>query len=236
MPTDAHIVKSYTAEIEHLTTMIAEMGGYAETAVAEAVQALRRRDSARAAQVIEGDRRIDALEEQVSAYVVRMLALRQPMAADLRTIVAGLKIAGDLERIGDYAKNIAKRTIILNKSPATGPIAGISHLSKMVEVMLHEVLNAYTAGDAKTAEQLRARDDEVDDAHTGLFRELLTYMMEDPRTITPCTHLIIIAKNLERIGDHSTNIAENLVFQVRGERLTDRHADDPDSEDPQARL
>ena len=236
MPTDAHIVKSYTAEIEHLTALIAEMGGYAETAVAEAVQALRRRDSDRANRVIEGDRRIDALEEQVSASVVRMLALRQPMAADLRTIVACLKIAGDLERIGDYAKNIAKRTVILNKSPATGPIAGIWHLSKMVEVMLHEVLDAYSAGNADAAEQLRARDHDVDDAHTGLFRELLTYMMEDPRTITVCTHLIIIAKNLERIGDHSTNIAENLVFQVRGERMTDRHADDTDGNDPQERL
>ena len=236
MPADAHIVKSYTAEIDHLTALIAEMGGCAETAVVEAVQALRRRDSDRAAKVIEGDRKIDALEEQVSASVVRMLALRQPMAADLRTIVAGLKIAGDLERIGDYAKNIAKRTIILNKSPATGPIAGISHLSKMVEVMLHEVLNAYSAGDADAATLLRARDQDVDEVHTGLFRELLTYMMEDPRTITACTHLIIIAKNLERVGDHSTNIAENLVFQVRGERLTDRHADDAESGDPTDRL
>jgi len=235
MPSE-HIVKSYTAEMDHLTTLIAEMGGYAETAVIEAMQALRRRDSDRAERVIEGDRKIDALEEQVSSLVVRLLALRQPMAADLRTIFAALKIAGDLERIGDYAKNIAKRTLILNKSPATGPVAGIANLSRMVEAMLHDVLNAYVANDAAVAERLRLRDSEVDEAHTGLFRELLTYMMEDPRTISVCTHLIIVAKNLERIGDHSTNIAENLIYQVRGERLTDRHADNPQSDNPDARL
>ncbi|MCA8929669.1 MAG: phosphate signaling complex protein PhoU [Alphaproteobacteria bacterium] len=236
MTSDGHIVKSYTAEMDRLTAMIAEMGGYAETALAEAMLALRRRDGDRAERVILGDRKIDALEEQVSALVIRLLALRQPMAADLRTIVAALKISGDLERIGDYAKNIAKRTLILNQSPPTGPVAGIAHLSRMVEAMLHEVLNAYVAGDATAAERLRERDSGVDDAHTGLFRELLTYMMEDPRTISVCTHLIFIAKNLERIGDHSTNIAENLVYQVRGERLGDRHADDPESDNPEARL
>lgn len=236
MPSEGHIVKAYTAEIDHLTAMIAEMGGYAETAVTEAVQALRRRDTERAQRVVEGDRKIDALEEQVSAHVVRLLALRQPMAADLRTIVAALKIAGDLERIGDYAKNIAKRTVALNQSPATGPIVGIAHLSRMVEAMLRDVLNAYVANDAEAAKQLRLRDTEVDEAHTGLFRELLTYMMEDPRTITVCTHLIIVAKNLERIGDHATNIAENLVYQVRGERLADRHTDESDSDDTPVRL
>jgi phosphate transport system protein len=224
MPTDAHIVKSFTVELDRLATMIAEMGGHVEAAIADATSALRRRDSDLANRVIEGDRKIDQLEAQVSANVVRMLALRQPMAADLRTIVAALKIAGDLERAGDYAKNIAKRTLILNQSPVTGPIAGIANLSQMVSAMLREVLDAYLAGDAKAAEALRVRDEVVDAAHTGLFRELLTYMMEDPRTITACTHMVFIAKNLERIGDHATNIAENLVFQVRGEHLEDRHA------------
>ena len=224
MPTDAHIVKSFTVELDRLATMIAEMGGHVEAAIADATSALRRRDSDLANRVIEGDRKIDQLEAQVSANVVRMLALRQPMAADLRTIVAALKIAGDLERAGDYAKNIAKRTLILNQSPVTGPIAGIANLSQMVSAMLREVLDAYLAGDAKAAEALRVRDEVVDAAHTGLFRELLTYMMEDPRMITACTHMVFIAKNLERIGDHATNIAENLVFQVRGEHLEDRHA------------
>lgn len=223
---EGHIVKAYTAEIEQLTALLAEMGGYAEAAVSEAIQALRRRDSEQAQHVIDNDRKIDALEAQVSSLVVRLLALRQPMATDLRTIVAGLKIASDLERIGDYAKNIAKRALILNRAPVTGPIAGIHNLSRMAELMLHEVLDAYSNSDADAAEDVRARDQELDDAHTGLFRELLTYMMEDPRTITACTHLVFVAKNLERIGDHSTNIAENLVFQVRGERLGNRH-DDP---------
>lgn len=224
MPTDAHIVKSFTAELDRLTTMIAEMGGHVEAAIADATTALRRRDSDLANRVIEADRTIDQLEAQVSAHVVRMLALRQPMATDLRTIVAALKIAGDLERAGDYAKNIAKRTLILNQSPVTGPVSGIANLSQMVSAMLREVLDAYLAGDSKVAEASRARDEVVDAAHTGLFRELLTYMMEDPRTITACTHMVFIAKNLERIGDHATNIAENLVFQVRGEHLEDRHA------------
>ncbi len=223
MAADSHIVKSYTAELDQLTTMIAEMGGLAEAAVADATLALRRRDSDLAQRVIEGDRKIDALEAQVASNVVRMLALRQPMATDLRTIVAALKIAGDLERAGDYAKNIAKRSLILNQSPVTGPISAIANLSQMVAAMLHEVLDAYVAGDADVAERVRDRDEDIDAAHTSLFRELLTYMMEDPRTITACTHMVFIAKNLERVGDHATNIAENLVYQVRGEHLIDRH-------------
>jgi phosphate transport system protein len=224
MPADAHIVKSFTAELDRLTTMIAEMGGHVEAAITDATTALRRRDSDLANRVIEADRKIDALEAQVSSNVVRMLALRQPMAADLRTIVSALKIAGDLERAGDYAKNIAKRTLVLNQSPLMGPVSGVANLSQMVSAMLRDVLDAYVAGDAAAAEALRARDEVVDAAHTSLFRELLTYMMEDPRTITVCTNMVFVAKNLERIGDHATNIAENLVFQVRGEHLEDRHA------------
>ena len=234
MATDNHIVKAYTEEIARITGLISEMGGYAQVAVANAVEALRKRDSDLAVQVIEGDKRLDAMEAQVSSLVIRLLALRQPMAIDLRTVVASLKIASDLERIGDYAKNIAKRSLLLNDMPLTGPINSIHNLSRMVQVMLHEVLDAYAAGNAEISEQLRVRDEAVDAAHTGVFRELLTYMMEDPRTITASTHLAFIAKNLERIGDHSTNIGENVVFQVDGERPVERHLADDASEDQPA--
>jgi phosphate transport system protein len=231
MPSESHIVKAYTEEIAQLTGLVAEMGGYAQAAIADATEALRRRDGDLAAAVIERDKQLDAMESQVSNLVIRILALRQPMAVDLRTVVASLKIASDLERVGDYAKNIAKRSLVLNQLPATGPINSIYNLSRMVQAMLHEVLDAYAAGDAQVAEQLRQRDEEVDAAHTGIFRELITYMMEDPRTITASTHLAFIAKNLERIGDHSTNVAESVVFQVSGERLVERHLeeDSPDA-------
>lgn len=231
MLSNDHIVKAYTEEIAALTGLVAEMGGHAQAAVSDATEALRRRDGDLAISVIEGDKRLDAMEARVSSLVIRLLALRQPMAIDLRTIVASLKIASDLERIGDYAKNIAKRSLILNQAPATGPINSVYNLSRMVQVMLNEVLDAYANGDADAAGQLREQDDVVDAAHTGIFRELITYMMEDPRTITACTHLAFIAKNLERVGDHATNIGENVVFQIKGERLVERHLTDERPDD-----
>ena len=230
MNNDTHIVKAYGEEMARLTGLVAEMGSYAQTAVADSVQALRRRDSELAAHIIENDRKLDALEAEIATYVVRILALRQPMANDLRTVVACLKIASDLERIGDYAKNIAKRSLILNKGSLPAPISGIGNLSHMVEMMLHEALDAFANDDAEIAVRLRERDEEADNAHTGIFRELITYMMEDPRTITSCTHLTFIAKNLERIGDHSTNIAESIVFKVAGERPAERHLDNHGAE------
>jgi len=233
MASENHIVKAYTEEIAQITGLISEMGGYAQEAVANSIEALRKRDSDLAIEVIEGDKRLDAMEAQVSTLVIRLLALRQPMAIDLRTVVASLKTSSDLERIGDYAKNIAKRTLVLNQAPAVGPISNIVNLSRMVQVMLHEVLDAFAAGNAQITEQLREQDEAVDAAHSGIFRELLTYMMEDPRTITASTHLAFIAKNLERIGDHSTNIGENVVFQVSGARPVERHlADDAPDEQP----
>jgi phosphate transport system protein len=241
VPSEAHIVKAYTEEIEQLTGKIAEMGGFAQAAVSDAIDALRKRDGDLAAAVVNGDKRLDAMEAEVAAMVVRLLALRQPMAIDLRTVVASLRISSDLERIGDYAKNIAKRSLILNEMPPTGPISSIYNLSRMAQVMLNQVLDAYASGDAHVAEQLREQDEAVDAAHTGIFRELITYMMEDPRTITACTHLAFIAKNLERVGDHATNIGESVVFQVSGERLTARHlvsgeADDGPEDRPNRRL
>ena len=223
MVNNEHIVKAYDEEIAQVTGLIAEMGGYAQEAVANSIEALRKRDGDMAAAVVDGDKQLDAMEAQVSSLVIRLLALRQPMAIDLRTIVASLKIASDLERIGDYAKNIAKRSLGMTERPPAGPVNSIHNLSRMVQVMLNTVLDAYAAGNAQVAEQLREQDEAVDAAHTSVFRELITYMMEDPRTITASTHLAFIAKNLERIGDHSTNIAENVMFQVLGERPVERH-------------
>lgn len=212
-----HIVKSFDAELEKLNNVIAQMGGLAEAQLAEAIEALVRRDSEEAARIAAGDQQIDALERKVDALAVRLLVLRQPMATDLRAIIAALKISGLLERIGDYAKNVAKRTIALSQTPPMGPTNTVARMGGVVQEMIKNVLDAYVARDAEKAEDVRRRDAEVDALHTSLFRELLTYMMEDSRKITACTHLLFVAKNIERIGDHATNIAEAVLFMVRGE-------------------
>ena len=213
-----HIVKSFDDELNWLDNTIAEMGGLAEAQLAAAIDALVRRDAEKAAEIVEWDKRIDALEEEINSFTVRVLALRQPQASDLRITVAALKSAGELERIGDYAKNVAKRTITLAKTEPVGSAANsISRMGTMVQGMIKNVLDAYVSRDWQRAEDVRLRDEEVDQVHTSLFRELLTYMMEDPRNITACTHLLFIAKNVEHIGDHTTNIAEHIHFMVRGE-------------------
>ncbi|NKB60109.1 MAG: phosphate signaling complex protein PhoU [Alphaproteobacteria bacterium] len=213
-----HIVKSFDDELNWLDNAIAEMGGLAETQLAAAIDALVRRDAEKAAEIVEWDKRIDALEDEINTFTVRMLALRQPQASDLRVVVAGLKTASELERVGDYAKNVAKRAVTLTKTPSVGnALNSIARMSGLVQSMIKNVLDAYIARDWERAEDVRQRDEEVDQIHTSLFRELLTYMMEDPRNITACTHLLFIAKNVERIGDHATNIAEHIHFMVRGE-------------------
>ena len=212
-----HIVKSFDDELNWLDNAIAEMGGLAEAQLAAAIDALVRRDAEKAAEIIEWDKRIDKLEEDINNFTVRMLALRQPRASDLRITVAALKSAGDLERIGDYAKNVAKRTITISKTePVGGAVKSIARMASMVQSMIKNVLDAYVSRDWERAADVRLRDEDVDHSHTSLFRELLTYMMEDPRNITACTHLLFIAKNVERIGDHTTNIAEHIHFMVRG--------------------
>ena len=212
-----HIVKSFDDELNWLDNAIAEMGGLAEAQLAAAIDALVRRDAEKAAEIIEWDKRIDKLEEDINNFTVRMLALRQPRASDLRITVAALKSAGDLERIGDYAKNVAKRTITISKTePVGGAVNSIARMASMVQSMIKNVLDAYVSRDWERAADVRLRDEDVDHSHTSLFRELLTYMMEDPRNITACTHLLFIAKNVERIGDHTTNIAEHIHFMVRG--------------------
>ncbi len=213
-----HIVKSFDEELQKLDNMVVEMGGLAEAQLADAIAALVRRDVALAARVVEQDRRIDAIEAEIHGFVLRLLATRQPVAVDLRIILASLKISSSLERIGDYAKNIAKRTTTIAKVPAMGGTAqSIARMTGVVQGMIKNVLDAYIGRDVDMAADVRARDEEVDQMHSGLFRELLTYMMEDPRNITPATHLLFTAKNAERIGDHVTGIAEQVHFMVAGE-------------------
>lgn len=211
-----HIVRAYDSELEKLGRLISEMGGLAEAQVAAAVQAASKRDTELASQVMRDDSRLDELEREIDNEVIRLLALRQPMARDLREVVTTLKIASDLERIGDYAANIAKRSLVLAQTPPVRPAAAIPRMGRMVAGLMTDVLDAVATRDVVKAVDVWRRDEELDDLYTSLFREVLTYMMEDARTITPCTHMLFIAKNLERIGDHVTNIAETVHFVVKG--------------------
>jgi phosphate transport system protein len=189
--------------------------------VALAAQAVVHRDAVAAGKAIEDDRKVDALEHEVERFVIRLLALRQPMAGDLRHIVAALKITGDLERIGDYAANVAKRSIVLSQFSLPFSLAGLAHMAHLVQENLKTIIDAVGESDTVKAVEVWRSDQVVDDIYNTIFRELVTYMMEDPRNITPCTHLLFIAKNLERIGDHATNIAETIHYAVTGEALPD---------------
>lgn len=211
-----HIVKAYDEELQHLNNTIARMGGLAEEQLASAIQSAVKRDSELASETIENDDKVDRLEHELDDFVVRLLALRQPMASDLRNIIAALKIASDLERIADCATNVAERAIALNEIPPVKPLYTIPRMGGLVQQMIKDVLDAYIERDADKAVEVWHRDDEVDEMYTALLRELLTYMLENPRNITPCTHLLFIAKNIERIGDHATNIAEMVHFLVHG--------------------
>lgn len=214
-----HTVKSYDEELKQLHEDILRMGGIAESQFASAMQAVSKRDADIAAETVRGDNKIDELNHVIDKRVVHMLALRQPMASDLREIVSSLKIAVDIERIGDYSANIAKRAIAMAELRPIKPISGIPRMGLLVQRLIKDVLDAYNGRDAEMAMKVWARDEEVDDMYNSLFRETLTYMMEDPRNITPCTHLLFIAKNIERIGDHATNIAETVYFVVHGTRI-----------------
>ena len=217
-----HIVKSFDEELVRLDQMIAEMGGLAEAQMTDALEALTSNNPELAEKVVARDKRIDALEEDVDKAAVRILALRQPMAADLRVILTALKVASNLERIGDYSKNIAKRVVTLSRMQPVGTaVRTVNTMSELVQEMIRNVLDAYLNRDDKLASDVRKRDQEVDEIHTGLFRELLTYMMEDARNISAATHFLFIAKNVERIGDHVTSIAEQVHFVVHGEQPDD---------------
>lgn len=211
-----HTVKSYDSELSDLDNAILRMGGITESMLSHASEALVKRDPTLAANIIHDDFKVDALEHEINASVNRLLALRQPMADDLRAVISALKISSDLERIGDLSKNIAKRTITLSNSSPIGAVHTIARMASLVQSMVHNVLNAFLERDEQKANEVRAQDEAVDQLHSSLFRELLTYMMEDPRNITSCTHLLFIAKNVERAGDHATNIAESVLFLVTG--------------------
>jgi phosphate transport system protein len=215
-----HIVKSFEQELKRLRVLITDMGGMVESQVALACRAVIERDGDAASRAVEADPKVDATEREVEQFVIRLLALRQPMAQDLRQIVASLKITGDLERIGDYAANVAKRSLVLDQyNPYS--LTGLAHMSGLVQENLKSIIDAIGEEDTDKALQVWRSDAVIDEIYNALFRELVTYMMEDPRNITPCTHLLFVAKNLERIGDHATNIAETVYYAVKGEALID---------------
>ena len=217
--TGEHIVKSYDLELQGLNNDLIKMGGLAETQIARAVESVVQRDPELAIRVVNDDDLIDDMNHEINIQTTRLMALRQPMAQDLRLIVAALKISSDLERIGDYAANIAKRATWLVSTAPVPPVNSIPRMSRLAQQMVKEVLDAYIARDADQAIDVWHADETLDEVYTSIFREALTYMIEDPRRISACTHLLFIAKNIERIGDHVTNVAETIYFLVHGERL-----------------
>ncbi|MBW4034170.1 MULTISPECIES: phosphate signaling complex protein PhoU [Acidiphilium] len=222
MPDESrHILTSFEADLGRLRDMIAAMGGLVETELADATAALLSRDAVMAARVVEFDARVDAEERAIEQFAIRVLALRQPVADDLRQVVAALKVTTDLERIGDYAANVAKRTIILNEAVPAYPLASLAQMSRLVQENLKSTIDAIGEADPQKAMAVWRADQMIDDLYTTIFRELITYMMEDPRNISACTHLLFIAKNLERIGDHATNVAELTYYAATGETLPD---------------
>ncbi|WP_421785564.1 phosphate signaling complex protein PhoU [Hyphobacterium sp.] len=219
MNTPSHTVRAYSEELNALSDEIARMGGLCESQVADCLTAVIRRDPELADKVVAGDRDVDALETAIERRVIRMLALRQPMASDLRTTIAAYRIAGDLERIGDLAKNVARRVHELNKAEPLDLTRSAERMGRLVVTNLHRVLDAFAAGSAEESIAVCRADEEVDEHYNSLFRELLSFMIEDPRTITASAHLLFVAKNLERIGDHITNIAEMIHYLVTGAEL-----------------
>ncbi len=231
-----HIVSSYEDELILIGRLIAEMGGMVEHAITEATTALLKLDQERAAEIRAADRRIDEMQQRIDDLAVSIIARRQPMAADLRTVVTAIQVASDLERTGDMAKQLCKRTMqIEGLSLAPKFYSGVKQMTALVAGQIKAALDAYAMRDGAAAVEVCKRDDDVDALHTSLFRELLTYMMEDPRNITQCTHLLFCAKSLERIGDHATNIAEAAYYLETGRRLashaTGFEPDDADGED-----
>lgn len=228
---DQHIVHSFDKDLENLRRAIAEMGGVAEKMLAESTTALVRRDQALAQAVIAADQRLDTLQREIEEKAVLTIARRQPLASDLREVISAIRISGDIERIGDLAKNIAKRVLAISGQFQPQKIVlGVQNMSELVQEQLKDVLDAYAQKNVEEALDVWRRDGSIDALYTSLFRELLTYMMEDPRNISFCTHLLFAAKNVERIGDHTTNIAETLHYLVRGEVIAaERPKDDRSS-------
>ncbi|MEP1586470.1 MAG: phosphate signaling complex protein PhoU [Tateyamaria sp.] len=214
---DQHIASAFDRDLEAIQAQIMKMGGLVENAIKEAAISLETRDEERAEKVRHADKAIDALEEHINEEAARVIALRAPIAVDLRLVLSVIKVSANLERIGDYAKNLAKRTGVLSQmAPVDDSAATLRRMAKEVERMLKDALDAYVNRDAELAQDVIDRDTDVDQMYNALFRELLTFMMEDPRNITACMHLHFIAKNIERMGDHVTSIAEQVVYLVTG--------------------
>jgi phosphate transport system protein len=222
-----HTIKAFDLEIGELRGLISEMGGRAEAAIEKAMTALVHGDTKLAATVVADDAKIDVLETQVEKLAVRIIGLRAPMADDLREVVAALKIAGVIERIGDYAKNIAKRVNTLKEHRKIEAVSVLPAMANIASGMVHDVLDAFAARDAEAALRVCERDREVDDFYNSIFRTLVTYMMENPPTITSAAHLLFVAKNIERIGDHATNVAEMVYFAATGNYMAERERGEP---------
>ena len=222
MATQGHTLKAFDEDLDRLRALISEMGGLAEHAIGESMRCLVNRDVDGAHQIIEDDKKLDALEVETERRVVQLIALRAPMAGDLRDVVAALKISSVVERIGDYAKNIAKRVPLLTDIGNVEPLSLMPEMARIATEMVHDVLTAFVERDAEAALRVIERDKKVDDFYNSIFRTLLTYMMENPGNISQSTHLLFIAKNVESIGDHATNIAEMVYYAATGQHLADR--------------
>jgi phosphate transport system protein len=216
-----HIAKAYDNDISSLKSQLAEMGGIAEEQLANAIQALARRDIALADQVISNDQKLDELERRIEEKAILTIAKRQPMALDLREIMVAIRVSSDIERIGDLAKNTAKRTHAISEALPRKLSTGLARMGQMAQAQLNQVLNAYAQRNDELGLAVWRSDEELDALYNSIFRELLTYMMEDPRNISLCTHLLFGAKNLERIGDHTTNIAENIHYLIHGKTIAE---------------
>jgi len=224
---DAHTVTAFDDELQEVSGLVAELGGLAEQQLEQSVAALTRGDIEAAESVIAGDKRVDQLQHTIEERAISLIARRQPMALDLREIVAAIRISNDLERVGDLAKNIGKRVLAVHGYIQPQKLMhGVEHMAELAEDQLRSILDAYAGRDLAVAKEVWRRDSEVDALYTSLFRELLTYMMEDPRNIAVCTHLLFCAKNIERIGDHATNIAETLHYLITGTQLTEERPKD----------
>ena len=217
-----HTIKAFDEDLDRLRALISQMGGLAEHAIRESMRCLVQRDLDGAQKIVADDKKLDALELETERRAVQLLALRAPMAGDLRDVVAAIKISGVVERIGDYAKNIAKRVPLLENAAAIEPLSLMPEMARIATEMVRDVLNAFVERDAEAAVRVVERDRAVDDFYNSIFRTLLTYMMENPGNIGQSTHLLFIAKNIERVGDHATNIAEMVYYAATGQHLADR--------------
>jgi phosphate transport system protein len=217
-----HTLKAFDEDLDRLRALISQMGGLAEHAIDEAMRCLVQRDVEGAAKVVREDKKLDVLEIETERRAVQLIALRAPMASDLRDVVAALKISGVVERIGDYAKNIAKRVPLLENMGKIEPLSLLPEMARIATAMVHDVLDAFVERDAEAAVRVCERDSAVDDFYDSIFRTLLTHMMENPQSIGQSAHLLFVAKNLERVGDHATNIAEMVYYAATGEHMTDR--------------